>query len=80
MSIHSKKPYISHDKTKQLAQSLEDAQQKIRSLEWLNEQEILANKVTAERLEQCLRNGNNLLMVSVVFGFIIGFLEKGLTQ
>jgi hypothetical protein len=80
MSIHSKKPYISHDKTKQLAQSLEDAQQKIRSLERFNQQEMQAHKATAERLEQCLYGGNNLLMVSVIFGFIIGLLASGLIQ
>lgn len=80
MNIHNKKPYISHDKTKQLAQNLEEALQKIRNLEWLNEKEIKAHKATIKQLEQHKEEGHKLLMIAVIFGLVLGFLANGLPQ
>jgi hypothetical protein len=78
MSVHDKKPYISYDKTKQLAQNLEASLQEVRNLERIKEAEVNAHKATIAMFEQHKRDGQKQLMAAVIFGFIVGFMAKGL--
>jgi hypothetical protein len=78
MSGYAKKAYITHSKEAQLAANLEASQQNIRNLEWLNEQEIKAHQKTALEFAHHKRDGHKLVMAAVIFGFVLGYLSKGL--
>jgi hypothetical protein len=78
MSVHTKKAYISHCKTTQMAENLKAKDAELRQAQWLIEEYEQMAAQDAKSLKQCKHDVKWMIAIALALGFSIGWMARGM--